>query len=57
LPKPSRSLCSGASIPLQSEHKMKGTVLIIDDEKNVCESVAKVLRKEGYEPPMAADGN
>jgi DNA-binding response OmpR family regulator len=35
---------------------MKGTVLIIDDEKNVCESVAKVLRKEGYQPLMAADG-
>jgi CheY-like chemotaxis protein len=35
---------------------MKGTVLIVDDEKNVCESLAKVLRNEGYEALVAADG-
>ena len=35
---------------------MKGTVLIVDDEKKVCESLAKVLRNEGYETLVAADG-
>jgi CheY-like chemotaxis protein len=35
---------------------MKGTVLIVDNEKSVYESLAKVLCNEGYEALVAADG-
>jgi CheY-like chemotaxis protein len=35
---------------------VKGTVLIVDDEKSVRESLAKVLCSKGYEALMAADG-
>jgi CheY-like chemotaxis protein len=35
---------------------MKGTVLIVDDDTTVSESLANALRKRGYEPLLAADG-
>jgi CheY-like chemotaxis protein len=35
---------------------MKGSVLIVDDDTIVSESLAKLLRKRGYEPLTAADG-
>jgi DNA-binding NtrC family response regulator len=35
---------------------MKGTILIVDDDTIVGESLAKALRKKGYEPLLAADG-
>jgi CheY-like chemotaxis protein len=35
---------------------MKGTVLIVDDDTTVSESLANALRKRGYAPLLAADG-
>jgi len=36
---------------------MKPTVLIVDDELNIRESLAKALRLSGYETVVAADGH
>lgn len=35
---------------------MNKRVLIVDDDKSVREALSKVLREEGYEPCLAADG-
>ena len=35
---------------------MNATVLIVDDEKDVREALAKVLRNLGYHALLAADG-
>src|SRR3989338_4161137 len=34
----------------------KTTILIVDDEKTVCETLSEVLREEGYETQIAFDG-
>ncbi|MBI3017819.1 MAG: sigma-54-dependent Fis family transcriptional regulator [Deltaproteobacteria bacterium] len=34
----------------------KACILIVDDEKTVCETLSEVLREEGYETEMAFDG-
>lgn len=35
---------------------MKATILIVDDEKTVCETLSEILQEEGYETEMAFDG-
>jgi len=40
----------------KSERLMKKTVLVVDDDASVRESLGKVLRQENYETVLAADG-
>lgn len=35
---------------------MKAVVLIVDEDRNVCEPLTKALRQEGYEALLAYDG-
>ena len=35
----------------------KSTILIIDDEKDIRESLSEILLDEGYETTLAADAN
>jgi DNA-binding NtrC family response regulator len=39
-----------------SENRTRGSILIADDEESVRESLAEVLREEGYEVTAVADG-
>ncbi len=41
----------------EEEVMQKPTILIVDDEKTVCETLSEVLREEGYETEMAFDGD
>jgi two-component system nitrogen regulation response regulator GlnG len=33
-----------------------GRILIVDDEEEICENLSRLIRKEGYEPLVAPDG-
>ena len=33
-----------------------GRILIVDDEEGICDNLARLLRREGFEPLLAADG-
>ncbi len=37
-------------------HMKKGCILIVDDERTVCETLSEVLKEEGYETETAFDG-
>jgi len=54
--KGSHVLRVGTYYPSHVPRKNKMKVLIVDDDIIVRESLAKVLRKKGYEPLLAADG-
>lgn len=46
----------GDGRPAGRTTKMKATVLIVDEDRSVCEPLTKALRQEGYEALLAYDG-
>jgi DNA-binding response OmpR family regulator len=45
-----------ASCPASTAEAKKKTILVVDDDEQIRESLHKVLRAEGYEVVLAADG-
>jgi DNA-binding response OmpR family regulator len=53
---PAKELTSDAPCPVSTTEAMKKTILVVDDDPQIRESLRKVLRAEGYEVVMAANG-
>jgi DNA-binding response OmpR family regulator len=55
-PKPAEKLTRDAPCPVSTTEAMKKKILVVDDDPQIRESLRKVLRAEGYEVVLAADG-
>lgn len=55
-PNPTRKLTCDAPRPVSTTEAMKKKILVVDDDPQIRESLRKVLRAEGYEVALAADG-
>ena len=42
--------------PVEPESNVKGSILVVDDEAGVCDSLTEVLREEEYDVTPLADG-
>ncbi|MEK7684782.1 MAG: response regulator [Verrucomicrobiota bacterium] len=55
-PNPAKKLTRDAPGPIASTEAMKKKILVVDDDPQIRESLRKVLRAEGYEVVLAANG-
>ena len=55
-PNPTRKLTCDAPRPVSTTEAMKKKILVVDDDPQIRESLRKVLRAEGYEVALAANG-
>jgi DNA-binding response OmpR family regulator len=55
-PNPARELTRAAQCPVSTTEAMKKTILVVDDDPQIRESLRKVLRAEGYEVVLAENG-
>jgi two-component system OmpR family response regulator len=53
---PAKELTSDAPCPISTTEAMKKTILVVDDDPQIRESLRKVLRAEGYEVVLAENG-
>ena len=53
---PAKELTSDAPCPVSNTEAMKKTILVVDDDPQIRESLRKVLRAEGYEVVLAENG-
>jgi DNA-binding response OmpR family regulator len=55
-PNPPEMLTCDASFPPANREAVKKKILVVDDDPQIRQSLQKVLRAEGYEVVLAADG-
>src|SRR5664279_1354006 len=55
-PNPAKVLTSDAPCPVSTTEAMKKTILVVDDDPQIRESLRKVLRAEGHEVVLAENG-
>lgn len=55
-PKPAQEVQHDAPVAASPPPRTKATILVVDDDLQIREALGKVLRAEGYEVALAADG-